>query len=83
MALSEATGIDTIEVKENGTLQIRAATKIFRDDVLISQSFHRHCLHPGDDLTNQDTKVVAIANTLWTDDVITAYLASLPQPAQP
>jgi hypothetical protein len=60
--------IDQIEVTENGTIQVRTATRIIEDGVQLSQTYHRHCLSPGDDLTDQDAKVVAIAKAVWTKD---------------
>ena len=76
MALTEQTIVDKIEVVENGSVQVRTATVIKRDDVEISRSFHRHVLAPGDDLTDQDARVSAIATATWTDEVVTAYQAS-------
>jgi len=76
MALTEQTIVDKIEVVENGSVQVRTATVIKRDDVEINRSFHRHVLTPGSDLTDQDARVSAIATATWTDDVITAYQAS-------
>jgi hypothetical protein len=34
---------------------------------------HRHTLSPGDDITNEDAKVQAIANAVWTEEVIAAF----------
>ena len=34
---------------------------------------------PGDDITNQDAKVQAIANAIWTPEVISEYKALLEQ----
>lgn len=65
MALTETQEVDLIEVVGNN-IQVRTATVIKRDDVEISRSFHRHVLQPGDDLTGQDLKVVAIANAVWS-----------------
>ncbi len=76
MALTEETIVDKIEVIENGCVNVRTATVIKRDDVEINRSFHRHALAPGDDLTDQDARVSAIANATWTDEVVTAYQAS-------
>ena len=52
----------------------------------LTRSFHRHVLQPfnsikedgswkhtATDLSNEDAKVKAIAETVWTDDVKTAY----------
>jgi len=77
--LSENTKIDKIEVLENGTLQVRTADIILRDGAEINRSYHRHVLAPGDDLTNQDAKVQAIANATWTPCVLDAYAASQSQ----
>ena len=65
MALTKETVVDKIEVLENGTIQVRTATRIIEDGELLSQSYHRHVLQPGDDLTNEDPKVVAIAIAAW------------------
>jgi hypothetical protein len=70
MALTKETVTDKIEVLENGTLQVRTATRVLEDGEVLSQSFHRHTLAPGDDTSNEDAKVVAIATATWTADVI-------------
>jgi hypothetical protein len=68
--LTKETAVDKIEVLENGTLQVRTATRVLEDGEVLSQSFHRHTLAPGDDTSNEDAKVVAIATATWTADVI-------------
>ena len=73
MALTKETVTDKIETLENGTIQVRTATRVLEDGAVLSSSFHRHVLTPGQDLTDQDPKVVAIANAVWTDEVVTAY----------
>jgi len=80
MALTETTLIDRIEIVETNSIQVRTATIIKRDDTEISRTFHRHVKHPGEDITNEDPKVQAIANAIWTDEVIAAYQASLSTP---
>lgn len=61
----EESVIDQITVTENGIILIRKANRIFKDDELVSQTYHRDSLNPGDDLSNQDPKVIAIANAIW------------------
>ena len=73
MALTKETVVDKIEVLENGTLQVRSATRVLEDGEVLSSSFHRHVLTPGADTSNEDAKVVAIATATWTADVVTAY----------
>jgi hypothetical protein len=77
MALTETTKVDQIEVIENGTIQIRTATIIQREGTEISRTFHRHMVTPGSEVTNEDPKVQAVANAIWTAEVISAYQASI------
>jgi len=76
MALQETTKVDQIELVETNHIQVRTATIIERDGVEISRSNHRHVLAPGDDVTSEDPKVQAIANAVWTEEVIAAFQAS-------
>ena len=73
MALTKETVVDKIEVLENGTLQVRSATRVLEDGEVLSSSFHRHVLAPGEDTSNEDAKVVSIATATWTTEVVTAY----------
>ena len=58
--------VDKVEVLENQHVQVRTATRIVEDGKVISSAFHRHVLAPGDDLSNQDPKVVAVCNAVWS-----------------
>ena len=69
--------MDSIEVLESGSLQVRTRTNVLEDGVKLSHSFHRHVLAPGDSTSGQDARVIAVANATWTDAVIAAYRASL------
>jgi hypothetical protein len=75
MALIEKTIIDKIELVENNSIQVRTATIIERDGTEIAKTYHRHVVSPGDDVSNEDPKVQAIANAVWTEEVIAAYQA--------
>ncbi len=74
MALIEKTIIDKIELVENNSIQVRTATIIEKDGTEIAKTYHRHVVSPGDDVSNEDPKVQAIANAVWTEEVIAAYL---------
>jgi hypothetical protein len=65
MALSEQTLIDQIEITRNGSIQVREANLVLRDEVEIAKTFHRYCLDPNADLTGQPEKVVDIALAAW------------------
>ena len=73
MALTKETVVDQITVTENGIVLYREATRILEDGEEISKKYHRTSLIPGQDLTGQPSKVVAICNTVWTQEVIDAY----------
>jgi hypothetical protein len=77
MSLKEITKVDQIELIENNSIQVRTATIIEKDGLDISKSYHRHILCPGDDVSNEDLKVQAIANAIWTEEVIAAYRLSI------
>jgi hypothetical protein len=77
MALIEKTIVDKIEIVENSSIQVRTATIIEKDGTELTRTFHRHVKHPGEDISNEDPKVQAIANAIWTEEVIAAYQASL------
>jgi hypothetical protein len=63
--LTKTQSVDLIEVVGTN-IQVRTATIIKEDDTELSRSFHRHVLAPGDDLTEQDPKVTAIATAVWS-----------------
>ena len=75
MALDKQSLIDKIEVVENGIIQVRQVTRILEDGVELSSSFHRWTLAPGQDVSDQEARVQAIANATWTPEVIAAYNA--------
>jgi len=75
MAITKETIVDQITVSENGIILYREATKIIEDGVELTKKYHRTSLTPGQDLTGQPAQVAAIANTVWTEEVIAAYEA--------
>ena len=79
MALEEKSAVDKIEVLLSGHIQVRRRDQVLKDGVEIAATYHRHVLHPGADTSAEDPRVAAIAAATWTDEVIAAYQASLPQ----
>jgi hypothetical protein len=77
MALEEKSVVDKIEVLLLGQIQVRRRDQVLKDGQEIAATYHRHVLSPGDDLTNEDPRVVAIAEATWTPEVIAAYQASV------
>lgn len=77
MALQEIKVIDKIEIVENGTLQVREATRIDRDGEIIATTYHRSSFAPGSDVSAQPANVQAVAAAVWTPEVIAAYEAQV------
>ena len=75
MALVKQTKIDRIEVVENGVVQVRQATIISEDANQISRTFHRWCIAPGEDYSNQEQQVQDICKVAHTPEIIAAYKA--------
>jgi hypothetical protein len=73
MSLTKTKIVDQILVEENGSVFYREATRIMEDGNQISQTFHRSSLTPAQDLTGVPANVVAICNTAWTAEVVSAY----------
>jgi len=77
MALTKETIVDKIEVLENGIVQVRTATRVLEDGVVLSSSYHRHVCAPDHVHTgNEDPKVTAICSVIHTPAVKAAYLAA-------
>lgn len=74
--ITKQTVIDQITLTENGIILYREATRIMEDGKELTKTYHRSSLTPGQDLTGQPEKVVAIAQAAWTADVIAAYQAA-------
>ena len=77
MSLEKQIAIDKIEVVENGIVQVRQIERIMENGNEIASSFHRWTLTPGQDVSDQEPRVQAIANAVWTPEVISAYQAQL------
>ena len=74
--LEKVISVDLIEVIENGCIQVRTKTAIKEDGVEISSKFHRHVVVPGADVSGEYAKVQAIAASIHTPAVISAYQAA-------
>lgn len=71
--LTKQVVIDQIEVTEHSVIQVRTVTRIIEDGMQLTKTYHRHCLSPGDDLTGQDKRVIAIAKAVWTKEVVAKF----------
>jgi hypothetical protein len=74
--LTKETVVDLMEVIESGCVQVRKATRIMEDGKVLSQSFHRHVVVPGQDYSQEDSRVAAICAAVHTPEVVAAYQAA-------
>ena len=65
------------EILPNQVIQIRTTTVVEEDGVELARNYHRHVVHPGDDVSSEVQEVQDIAAALWTAEVISAYQASV------
>ena len=78
MALTKAVVADKVEVVTTQgedadgnpvdvtSVQVRTATKVLEDGVVISQSYHRHVITSGDDWSSEPSNVQAICNAVFS-----------------
>ena len=72
MPLTKQTVTDKIEiVGQYNHIQVREAIQVLEDGNIISQSYHRYVVAPGE--TSNDVKIQAIIAAVHTPDVIAAY----------
>lgn len=79
--LTSTTVIDQITVTQNGIILYREVRSVFDDGTLISQQPHRSSLTPGSDLTGVPAQVAAMAQFVWTPEVIAAWQQQIGQSA--
>ena len=81
MSLSKQKVQDKIEiVSAYKHIQIRYSNQIVEDGVVISDSFERTVVSCGDYDKADEHNVRAIADAVWTADLIAEYEASIAQP---
>ncbi len=75
MPLTKQVVVDQITVLEEGQLQIRTATRVVEDGVLLGETYHRRVIEPGDVLTGESGRVRDVGNAVHTTAVIAAWRA--------
>lgn len=81
MAIIKSTEIGKIEVVGvHKHIQVRTDTVLKEDGNELSRTFRRHVIHANisaENLALEHAEVQAIANTVWTQEIKDAYVASL------
>ena len=78
MALTKEVVVDKIEiVGDYKHVQVRTATRVLEDGVVLSSSYHRHVVAPGADTSGETQEVQDVCNAVHTQAVIDSYTAHL------
>ena len=78
MAIDKIKTIDKIEViGDYKHIQVRERTDIVEDGNVVSSSYHRWIIIPGQDYSNESADVQAMCQQFHTQDIIDAYNAHL------
>ena len=78
MALEKQIIVDKIEiVGDYKMVQVRTATRVVEDGNVISSSYHRNVVAPGDDYLAEDAEVQAVCAAVHTPEIVAAYQAHL------
>lgn len=80
MSIEKQLVVDKIEVVENGCVQVRTATRFLENGEIVSETFHRHVIAPGEDYSQEDNRVKLICAAMHTPDVISAYQQLIARP---
>ena len=81
MALSKQKVQDKIEiVSEFKHIQIRYSNQILEDGIKLSEAYERTVVSCGDYAKADEHNVRAIADAVWSEEIIAAYEASIAEP---
>ena len=74
MALTKEVMVDKVEVVgEWAHVQIRTRTDVLENGKVLSSSYHRKVIAPGQDYSAETEKVKAICTAVHTDQLIARY----------
>jgi len=83
MAFTEKQEYKLEVVPPYSIIQCRRSDIVEKDGVEVGRTYHRHVRVPGEDVSGDCAELKAIANALWTQEVIDAYAAQLAAQALP
>lgn len=69
--------IESIDVLEDGHIQVREVTKVLEDGKELGKSYKRWVIYPGADTKDEIKKVKDIAGVVHTQEVIDSYIDKL------
>ena len=63
-------------VLADGQVEVRRDEQIWENGVFLSHAYHRHVIHPGQDLSQEDIRGKIIAMAIYTPEFVTAWKTS-------
>lgn len=57
--------VDQITVVNSGVIMVREVRRVMLETEIISETYHRYTLNPGDDIADQPDKVKQICEVAW------------------
>ena len=75
MAFTERQEYKLEVIPPYSVIQCRCADIVEKNGREIGRTYHRHVRSPGDDVSSDCAELQAIANALWTQEVIDVYAA--------
>lgn len=73
MAIEKIEVVDQIAIDESGTVFVRTAKRLVEDGQVLSETYHRTSLVPGQDVSGQSVNVQAICAAVWTSDIVQKF----------
>ena len=64
-------------IPPHSILQVRRADLVLKDGKVVGRTYHRHCVMPGDDTSNEPEEVQAVAQALHTPECCAAYTTAM------
>jgi len=83
MAFTERQEYKLEVIPPYSVIQCRRADIVEKDGKEVGRSYHRHVRSPGDDVSGDCAELQAVADALWTTEVVAAYEAFQALQAQP
>jgi archaellum component FlaF (FlaF/FlaG flagellin family) len=71
--LEKQSVVDKVEVLEFGQVQVRTAMNVLENGAVISTTYKRHMVLPGDNFSAEDDKVKAICAAVHTAEVVAKF----------
>jgi hypothetical protein len=71
--LTKESKLDQITILEDKTIEVRQANRVLEDGEILSETYHRWFVRPGDDISSQPLELQKICNAVWTPEVIASF----------